>query len=562
MKFYLSSLIISIFASPLAAAIWFVAPNGNDNQAGTLASPFKTIEKALDAAAPGDEIRLRNGTYTSHEIRITKNDLTIRSYPGEWAKIVCSVDVEDEASCIWYSEPEVTGGLLENLEIIGGYYYGIKFETNWDWGLPPGQERGVRNVTIKGCKIHDTGRDCIKITPACLGLQFISCEIYNSGVGPSNLPANGGPNAEGIDNVNGDGMVVRNCFIHHISTSGVYVKGGAKDCMIEENLIYNTQEGGILLGFYTDAEFFDRDGTNANYWECQYSVARNNIVYNTGGAGIGFFAARNCSAYNNTIITASGNFHAPLYFSPGEIWIDDNTTLTPKNFNIEVYNNIVIDQSGTGDEDFTVQIRENSLSGTNLIDYNIYFKTAGLAQFDDGVSWPGLNFSQWKSQLGFDSHSSEQTLLLDNNLHLLAGSPAIDAGRPTPAQRDYDGQPRTNNPDIGADEFGSGTPLTVPPPPGVIGTGAGDMSSAAPELPSDPLFQFYPNPAKDFIYLSSLPPDHYVQLFNCTGGRMSAIHTVGQRVDLRDLLPGLYFLEVFDGKGRSLGVRKLVVVNQ
>ncbi|MBL7828125.1 MAG: DUF1565 domain-containing protein, partial [Saprospiraceae bacterium] len=120
----------------LDATNWFVSPNGNDNNPGTQNAPFKTIPAAIDAAAPGDIINLRNGNYASEEIRIPKSNLTIRSYPGEWAVITAPTGIEDIASCIWYNEPDVTGGLLERLEIIGGYYYGVSFETNWDWGLP------------------------------------------------------------------------------------------------------------------------------------------------------------------------------------------------------------------------------------------------------------------------------------------------------------------------------------------------------------------------------------------------------------------------------------------
>ncbi|MCF8247881.1 MAG: right-handed parallel beta-helix repeat-containing protein [Saprospiraceae bacterium] len=526
----------------LSAVTWYVAPNGNDNNSGSLASPFKTIPAAIEAASPGDIIELRNGNYVSNEIRVTKSNLTIRSYAGEWAVITAPTNVEDIASCIWYNEPDVVGGTLERLEIVGGYYYGVSFETNWDWGEPT--RNGASNITIRNCKIHDTGRDCIKIKPACNNIQILSCELYNSGVGISNSVANGGPNAEGIDNVNGDGMVVRNCYIHDISTSGVYVKGGVKDCFIEENLIYNVQEGGILLGFYTDAEYFDQDGTNPAFYECQYSLARNNIVYNTGGAGIGFFAARNCSAYNNTVVTASPQFHAPLYLSPGEIWIDDNTTLTPPNFNIQAYNNIFVDQSGTGDEDYTVQIREGGMSGTNLIDRNIYQKTNGTAKFDDGVSWPALTFSQWKSQMGFDANSQEANPKLDGNLHLQSSSPAIDAGQNSPAARDYDAQPRSGNFDIGADEYGNGTSLQVPPPNGTIGTGVDAALTPVRELLPEITVEVYPNPASEFIMVKT--GDNYltptITLASLDGKRMKTV--IGDKIIVSELPNGLYLLTV------------------
>ena len=526
----------------LPAATWYVAPSGNDNNPGSLGSPFKTLPAAIEAASPGDVIELRNGNYASNEIRITKSNLTIRSYAGEWAVITAPTNNEDIASCIWYNEPDVVGGTLERLEIVGGYYYGVSFETNWDWGLPT--RNGASNITIRYCKIHNTGRDCIKIKPACNNIQILSCELYNSGVGQSNSPANGGPNAEGIDNVNGDGMVVRNCYIHNISTSGVYVKGGVKDCIIEENLIYGVQEGGILLGFYTDAEYFDQDGTNPAFYECQYSLARNNIIYNTGGAGIGFFAARNCSAYNNTVVTGSGQFHAPLYLSPGEIWIDDNTTLTPPNFIIQAYNNIFVDQSGTGDEDYTVQIREGGMSGNNLIDRNIYQKTTGDAKFDDGVSWPALTFAQWKSQMGFDANSQEDYPMLDGNLHLMAGSPAIDAGQSSPAARDYDAQPRSGTPDIGADEFGNGATLQVPPPNNVIGTGVDAALTPVRELLPGITVEVYPNPASEYILVktsdNNLTPN--ITLTSLDGRINQSI--IGNEISVGGLPNGLYLLTV------------------
>ncbi len=539
----------------LSAATWYVAPNGNDNNPGTLGSPFKTIPAAIDAASPGDVIELRNGNYASNEIRITKSNLTIRSYAGEWAVIIAPTNNEDIASCIWYNEPDVVGGTLERLEIVGGYYYGVSFETNWDWGLPT--RNGVSNVTLRNCKIHDTGRDCIKIKPACNNIQILSCELYNSGIGISNSPSNGGPNAEGIDNVNGDGMVVRNCYIHNISTSGVYVKGGAKDCIVEENLVYGIGEAGILLGFYTDAEFFDQDGTNPAFYECQYSLARNNIVYNTGGAGIGFFAARNCSAYNNTVITGSGDFHAPLYFSPGEIWIDDNTTLTPPCFNVQAYNNIFIDQSGTGDDDYTVQVRDGALSGTNLVNRNIYHKTSGPASFDDGVSWPALTFSQWKAQMGFDANSQEANPLIDNNLHLQSGSPAIDAGQSSPAARDYDAQPRSGNPDIGADEFGNGTALQVPPPSNVIGTGVDAALTAANDIFNEMKISVFPNPASHEIRVEMDELDEVLlTLFDKNGRPIKQVN--GLNMAIHDLPSGIYYLNVKTSNGE--GFRPLMII--
>lgn len=528
---------------------WYVSTSGNDNNPGTLAAPFKTLPKAIDEAIPGDEILLRGGNYSSNEIRIGKSDLTIRSYPGEWAVITAVTDVEDITSCIWYNDPDVVGGLLENLEIVGGALYGVSFETNWEWGLPVNERHGVRGVIIRNCIIHHTGRDCIKIKPGCSGIQVLNCEIHHSGIGVFNSPANGGPNAEGIDNVNGDLMVVRGCYFHDISTSGVYAKGGAKGCKIEENLFININEGGILLGFYTDADYFDAEN-NPEYYECINGVARNNIIIGTGGAGIGFWGALDCRAYNNTVITASPEFHAPLHIASAEVYIDDNTTATPPCRNIEVFNNIFVDQSGNTEDDHTVQVRDGALAGTNRINNNLYFKTTGPAQFDDNIHYPPLTFSEWKSMYGYDLQSLETNPQLDGIYHLNSNSPAIDAGAQVQnlVVRDYDGATRSGTYDIGADEYGQGNVLQVPPPAGVIGTGNNTTvaTSQVPEL----RFEIFPNPAHEWIYVKNMPGNALVILYD-VGGK-PVIVAREDKINIRNLPSGQYFLRLVSGHRTSI----------
>ncbi|MBL7818240.1 MAG: right-handed parallel beta-helix repeat-containing protein [Saprospiraceae bacterium] len=558
MSKYIFSLCLSFLIFDfLNAKTWYVATTGNDNSAGTLSAPFKTIPKAISSAAAGDIIELRGGTYSSNEIRITKSNLTLRSYTGEWAIINAVMNDEDIASCIWYNEPDVVGGTLENLEITGGYYYGVSFETNWDWGVPLNQRHGVSNITIRNCKIHDTGRDCIKIKPFCNNIKILNCSIYNSGKGPGNNPND--PNAEGIDNVNGWGMEVKGCYIHHTSTTGIYAKGGAKNCIIEENLIMETGEAGILLGFYTDADFFDTT-TNPSYYECINSIARNNMVVNTGGAGIGFFAAQNCEAYNNTVVTATPKFHAPLFCAKGEVWISNSLTLTPANQSIKVYNNIFIDKSGTGDEDFTAQLREGALTGTNVFANNIYHKTTGAAKFNDGVSYPYPNFAEWKTRTQLDLTSREGNPNLNTQFHLVAGSIAIDAGRSIPSNsRDYDGNLRTGSPDIGADELNAGASLQVPPPSNVIGTGTAIVSKIKESKIEDkPIFVF-PNPIYDMAHLKGDTTSFDIyEVFDVSGRLCLKNNMTSSTINLTSLQQGYYFLKLSSKNGEF----KIVTFNK
>jgi pectate lyase-like protein/carbohydrate binding protein with CBM6 domain/uncharacterized protein DUF1565 len=74
---------------PPQGNVLYVAPNGNDGNAGTLAAPLQTIQRAVDLAQPGYTIYLRGGTYApSTNVQILKDGtssqpITMRNYNGE-----------------------------------------------------------------------------------------------------------------------------------------------------------------------------------------------------------------------------------------------------------------------------------------------------------------------------------------------------------------------------------------------------------------------------------------------------------------------------------------------
>src|SRR5918997_1345984 len=72
--------------SRLAMSGFYVSPAGNDDAAGTIDAPWKTVPHAVASAAPGDVINLRAGSYDG-AVFINKPDLTIESYAGERATL-------------------------------------------------------------------------------------------------------------------------------------------------------------------------------------------------------------------------------------------------------------------------------------------------------------------------------------------------------------------------------------------------------------------------------------------------------------------------------------------
>lgn len=88
-------LIFSAVSSSFAAT-YYVATNGVDSNSGTSNAPFATITRAQSAAASGDTVYLRGGTYLPNNSNITtniapwaivnyitKNGVSYLAYPGE-----------------------------------------------------------------------------------------------------------------------------------------------------------------------------------------------------------------------------------------------------------------------------------------------------------------------------------------------------------------------------------------------------------------------------------------------------------------------------------------------
>jgi parallel beta-helix repeat protein len=456
MQRWLTLLVLA--CTPVAAKEWFVAPGGDDADGkGTFAAPYRTLGRVLSTSNGvvhgGDTLNLRAGTYEECDVRL-RVPLTLRSYADERAHIHC--DLRKPDSVVVQIDPGASGSRLTRLELSGSMYYGIQMQTNWSRGAGD-KERGASNILIEDLKIHDTGRDGIKITPHCDHVTIRRSEIWNTGAAdPPGTPLEK-RNAEGIDNVNGSYMLVEDNHIHDTATTGLYFKGGASDVIVQRNRIENTGMSGILVGFDTSEEYFDLLA-NPRYYESVRGIVRNNVVRNTGYAGIGLYAAKDAVIANNTIVNAATLGHAAIYFGiPFQDW--DAKAGRPPSENPLIHNNLVIQQGGA-----CIGIRWShelgglsALKGSPNTDWNGYFDTKGACRYSDSRPTSsisaGASFEQWKAYEKTDEHSLVAAFAIDADGHLPAGSPAIKKGEAlSSVSDDLDGQPRVAPYDIGADE--------------------------------------------------------------------------------------------------------------
>lgn len=68
-----AALLALLPAAPLGAAFYYVAPDGQDANPGTLAAPIGTVQRAQKAAAPGDTVYIRGGTYEMTETQLARS---------------------------------------------------------------------------------------------------------------------------------------------------------------------------------------------------------------------------------------------------------------------------------------------------------------------------------------------------------------------------------------------------------------------------------------------------------------------------------------------------------
>lgn len=432
---FLFTVFASAAASVANAKTIYVSRSGNNNNPGTESQPVATPNKAVEIASDGDTIYLRAGTYTiTQRIWIGRDGITLSSYPGERAVIEggTSDSSTNPQSLIIIVSNNCT---VQDLELKGGVYYGVKIDLD-------GNSSTTGN-TIRRCYIHHTGRDAVKTLNAD-NLLIEDNEIGNTGLRESN--------AEGIDSIGSVGVTIRRNYVHDTASSGIYLKGGARNGLIERCRVVNAGNSGILFGQDTDPEYM-RDGTPFEALNC---VGRNNIVINTVGAGLGTYAGNNIQFLNNTVIDAAKVNHASLYI------VTNNSDQGSRQVTFK--NNLVVQ--------FSSRPMFHILnSDVPVADSNLYYRpSGGTYKFsretsDTFNSWQ--SFADWQSGLGLDRNSfvSDPQLDAASLYKPSSSSPVVDRGEALGnVSTDYSGasRPQGRSHDIGAHERGGTAP--APPP--------------------------------------------------------------------------------------------------
>ncbi|MCP4661755.1 MAG: dimethyl sulfoxide reductase anchor subunit [bacterium] len=467
----LSVLAIAISMMPAGAAELYVSPSGSDADSGLTADDaFRTIQHAADLAGAGDTVHVLPGTYveevgvyTSGAAGSPITFLAAGGGPvildGQHRGCPQGQRPDPEALEFGFVGWDAHRIAIDGFEVKRFCFGGILFE-NSSW------------VEIRNCRIHENGVTLPEPGPGeSLEGQGIYVEgnhfVIENNVVTDNVPRNA-DSGSGIVAWGADTVTVRNNVSERNNGNGILIE----DCtnvLVEGNVVRSNVgdfgdwgTGGIWLdgghtvtvrnnwfedNVWSGLEITDETPSDPYGYEIYNNVAVGNW-YGLWLDGIGRSGRTRNLIYNNTFVD---NIRLGVWVSWEGIAGGSATQLKRTRF----YNNLVAQPAV---DKPALEVEAGSWDDV-VFDHNLYYRQGS----GSAIRWAGADrtFSEYRSRSGWDGAGMAADPRLrspaEQDFHLLAPSPAIDAGTstyPVPAT-DYEGHERlvAAAVDIGAFEY-------------------------------------------------------------------------------------------------------------
>ena len=421
---------------------YYVSTTGNDNNPGTLSSPFRTIQKTMNIVNPGDTVLVRGGTYNEKAMLKRSGTssawITFKNYPNElpivdgtgitmsWGTGL--VQLGDSSNAV----PQVSYIIFDGFKIQKAPYNGIRTCFS-------------NHIIIQNCQIYKTEHSGIHVDN---GFNIPPWGNYDPDPKPSYIYIYNNYIGTGV-NRGWDQEAISICRVEHFE--------------VKYNRVIDTKKEGIC----------SKQG-------CSYGVIAFNEVACPGPdiyLGAGVLYAHDFEVYNNYCHGAGNslsismeqcglgeNYHIynNIFASSvhGFSLIDENDVCSLATYNVSFINNVcdvgncAIKISPNIKQTYmrNVVVRNNILKGAS----NAIF--LGSNQPESELAIDHNLFASVSDIYGTDYVTGDPKWINSSagDYHLQSSSPAIDAGSYIGAPSvDFDGYPRSQGTaiDIGVFEY-------------------------------------------------------------------------------------------------------------
>jgi hypothetical protein len=472
-------------ATKASLSTWYISLTGNDNNAGDISHPFKTLQKAINASTTGNTIYIRRGDYTApgfgalNYIKINRSHITIRNYPGE--KVVIDGKLKTLVGSY---------GMIQLFTYGVSYwhnitFYGINFSNCSHVGVFANCLTGIGSnddITFSHCDFYNITENVIYIYDETES-PTTNCKRWNINNCTFTRIQNNASMGECITLMGAQDFIFENNTLREFTKQGLSLSAGTNNGIIQYNTFNNKYYFSLKMSGESATNRTVHDitirnnlftGTAKGTGATERAISinpeqNNNYIYNiyiyNNVFNLSVTSGQTC--YGLHILGATGKTGQRMrniQFTYNTIYVNGGTSTTkaiyaylgPAKVNDFVIANNILVMEQSGNQMIFADLAKAQTNFT--LRNNLYMYTSGTTL----GSWFTDDSSEFET--GAVSGDPDFADNSTGNLHINITSPAIDAADANYAvSTDYDDHPRPQKKsyDIGAYEYNTALPPAI-----------------------------------------------------------------------------------------------------